>query len=65
MTARYDPLRDEGDAYAARLADAAVPVAHRRCDGLIHGFLGLGHLSPAAEAAVAETIALFASAWAR
>jgi acetyl esterase len=51
ITAEHDPLRDEGDAYAARLAAANVPVVHRREAGMIHGFLTLDTLSPAAAAA--------------
>jgi len=56
-TAQYDPLRDEGDAYAEKLRAAGVPVLHRRYAGQIHGFFGMGTLVPAAQRAVEEICA--------
>jgi acetyl esterase len=51
-TAQYDPLRDDGDAYADALSAAGVKVIHRRFEGLVHGFFALGPLSQAADRAV-------------
>jgi len=54
ITAEYDPLRDEGEAYAARLRDAGVPTTRTRYDGQIHGFVGLFELFDQGKAAVDE-----------
>jgi acetyl esterase len=49
-TAWFDPLRDEGAAYAAALESADVPTKHYAGEGLIHGFFGLGEASEVARA---------------
>ena len=53
-TAGFDPLRDEGEAYAKRMEEAGVPVALRRHPGLIHGFANMTAISPTARAAMVE-----------
>ena len=53
LTCGFDPLRDEGQAYAARLGKAGVPVEEARYDDMIHGFLLLRGLLPEADDALA------------
>jgi len=59
VTAERDPLRDEGNAFAARLAAAGVDIDHVRAAGLFHGFFNLDDLLPPAAGPVATAIAAF------
>ena len=63
ITAEFDPLRDEGDAYARALAAAGVPVSHRCYPGMIHAFFRFTNVLDAARAAVAEVVAALQKAW--
>lgn len=56
-TAGFDPLRDEGEAYATRMQDAGVQVSVRRHPGLIHGFANMTEVSRTARAAMLELTA--------
>ena len=49
MTAEYDPLRDEGEAYAMALANAGVTTRCQRYGGLIHGFFAQSRVVSAAK----------------
>ncbi|MBV9456118.1 MAG: alpha/beta hydrolase [Bradyrhizobium sp.] len=57
LTAGADPLRDEGDEYAARLKEAGVPVAYKHFPGQFHGFFTMGKLLKQADVAVTEIAA--------
>jgi len=50
VTAEFDPLRDEGEAYAAALQAAGVDAEARRYDGLVHDFFATAHLFEASGA---------------
>lgn len=60
-TAEFDPLRDEGEAYAEALRAAGGQVDLVRYSGLVHGFADMGLFSPAALEAVADVHQRFAA----
>jgi acetyl esterase len=62
VTAGFDPLCDEGDAYALRLVEAGVPVAHLRYPTMIHGFVALAEVVTIGEAALNTVTGLVQSA---
>lgn len=64
LTAEFDPLRDEGEAYAHRLEAAGVPTRCIRYDGLVHGFFGMHDSVDKAREAVNQASAALRSAFA-
>jgi acetyl esterase len=54
ITAEFDPLRDEGEDYAVRLAESGVAATVTRYDGVFHGFFALGAMLDAAKQANEE-----------
>ncbi|MBF5000990.1 alpha/beta hydrolase [Nocardia sp. BSTN01] len=64
ITGEADVLRDEGEAFAAKLRDAGVPVVQTRYGGIIHDFVMVNsmHDTEAAKAAVAQAVAVLRAA---
>jgi len=60
LTCEYDPLRDEGESYAAALADAGVPTVAIRVVGMIHSFFRLPAAFDASRAAISQVSAMLA-----
>ncbi|MEI7889448.1 MAG: alpha/beta hydrolase, partial [Actinomycetes bacterium] len=61
ITAGFDPLRDEGEAYARQLDASGVEVVQRRFPDLIHGFINMPGVSRAARDALLETCGVLRS----
>lgn len=57
VTASLDPIRDQGRAYATKLAEAGVPVTFREATGTVHGFITLRQAIPSARGDVAGFLA--------
>jgi acetyl esterase len=63
VTAGFDPLRDEGDAYARKLREAGVRVDAACYGGMIHGFAPMGRLIETGNRAVAHAAATLREAF--
>ncbi|TJZ54699.1 alpha/beta hydrolase [Streptomyces piniterrae] len=64
ITAGYDPLRDEGEAYAQRLREAGVAVEQVSYEGQIHGFFSMPAAIPEAREAIERVTSALRRAWA-
>ncbi|MCX6002785.1 MAG: alpha/beta hydrolase [Chloroflexi bacterium] len=62
ITAEFDPLLSEGEAYAARLSSAGIPCRTHRYNGMIHGFVSFTGLLPQADQAIEEMAAALSEA---
>jgi acetyl esterase len=63
ITAGYDPLLDEGRAYAERMASEGVEVAYREYPDMVHGFILFGGVLDTANVAVAECCEKLRGCW--
>lgn len=53
-TAEFDPMRDEGNAYARKLLAAGVAVEHVCHDGMVHNFHAMGAILPQAQLVISQ-----------
>ncbi len=63
MTAGFDPLVDEGKAYADRLAKEGVKVEYRNYADMVHGFITMGRVLDTANSALADCAQALKKAW--
>jgi acetyl esterase len=63
MTAGFDPLLDEGRAYAEKLKKAGVPTEYREYSDMVHGFITLGRVLDTANTALADCAQALRRAW--
>ena len=63
MTAGFDPLLDEGRAYAERMKKEGVPVEYREYAGMVHGFITMGRVLDTANEALADCARALKKAW--
>lgn len=63
MTAGFDPLLDEGKAYADRMAKAGVAVEYRNYPDMVHGFITMGRVLDTAGEALADCALKLKKAW--
>jgi acetyl esterase len=65
ITAEFDPLRDEGEAYAEKLRAAGVPVTCTRYKGMIHAFFSLDGILDQGKKAIDEAAAALRAAFSK
>lgn len=63
ITAEFDPLREEGEAFGQALQRAGVPTVIRRYPGMIHGFVGMSGFLSDARTAIDEVAASLRSSF--
>lgn len=63
MTAGFDPLLDEGRAYADRLKNEGVAAEYREYPDMVHGFITMGRVLDTANAALADCAMVLKKAW--
>ena len=57
ISAEFDPLRDEGEAFARRLLAAGIAVRVQRCEGMVHGFISMAPFVEKAAQALSDAAA--------